>query len=109
METLYWQYPQTAGDLPFGTVVGRNIMAPLHDHLSGAAPFLLTTMHQIRVPLDVLHTNFLHTLALDRDPAFCRLLATSGLAQPGITPPLAHIKAYMSTVCVAVEQDGRWI
>ena len=36
METLYWEYPQTAGDLPFGTVVGKNIMAPLHDHLAGA-------------------------------------------------------------------------
>lgn len=35
METLYWEYPQTAGDLPFGTVVGKNIFAPLHDHLAG--------------------------------------------------------------------------
>lgn len=38
METLYWEYPQTAGDLPFGTVVGKNIMAPLHDHLAGSPP-----------------------------------------------------------------------
>ncbi len=32
----YWEYPQTAGDLPFGTVVQRNVLANLHDHLSGA-------------------------------------------------------------------------
>lgn len=36
METLFWQYPQTAGDLPFGTVVQRNVLANLHDHLAGA-------------------------------------------------------------------------
>ncbi len=36
METLFWQYPQTAGDLPFGTVVHRNVLANLHDHLAGA-------------------------------------------------------------------------
>ena len=41
METLYWQYPETAGDLPFGTVVQRNVLANLHDHLSGALSSLL--------------------------------------------------------------------
>jgi hypothetical protein len=35
METLFWEYPSTAGDLPFGTAVGKNIFAPLHDHLTG--------------------------------------------------------------------------
>lgn len=36
METLFWEYPYTAGDMPFGTTVGKNIFAPLHDHLAGA-------------------------------------------------------------------------
>ena len=35
METLFWEYPGTAGDLPFGTVVQRNVLANLHDHLAG--------------------------------------------------------------------------
>lgn len=33
----YYEYPQTAGDLPFGTVVQRNVLANLHDHLSGGS------------------------------------------------------------------------
>jgi Cu2+-containing amine oxidase len=49
METLFWEYPQTAGDLPFGTVVQRNVLANLHDHLAGAlctvADVGLTTTH----------------------------------------------------------------
>lgn len=36
METLFWEYPATAGDLPFGTAVQRNVLANLHDHLAGA-------------------------------------------------------------------------
>ncbi len=39
METQFWEYPETNGDLPFGTVVQRNVLANLHDHLSGKCVF----------------------------------------------------------------------
>jgi hypothetical protein len=31
----WWEFPQTNASLPFGTVVQQNVLANLHDHLSG--------------------------------------------------------------------------
>lgn len=47
----YWQYPQTGGDLPFGTVVGRNILANLHDHLAGKHATISLLQHEHAVGL----------------------------------------------------------
>lgn len=33
----WFEFPQTNASLPFGTVVQRNVLANLHDHLSGEA------------------------------------------------------------------------
>lgn len=105
METLYWQYPQTAGDLPFGTVVGKNIMAPLHDHLSGAGPILLEKLHHIRVHPDrVLHTT-LCTHCRNRSRSSCILQAAG--KERGCTAcwpnlnstPSPHQSLYVDRLC----------
>jgi hypothetical protein len=33
--TEWWEFPQTNASLPFGTVMQQNVLANLHDHLSG--------------------------------------------------------------------------